>query len=84
MHGSPPPALGRGMLGFAAFLLVFGAWQAWHGLGLVAGLWLALAVTLACFGWLTDRPASRWDRVALVLGLVAGLVALGCAVVLSR
>src|SRR5687768_3976538 len=76
MHGPPDTQTGRGMLLFAALVLVLALWMSlgrgdWTG----AWLWFALAVFLGCYGAMMAGLISRWQRVLLVIGLVSGLVA---------
>lgn len=80
--------LGRGLLLFAALMLGLSVY-----LGVVQGLrlgrwqdallWLAVAIFMACHGLITLGALPRWQRLLLVVGLVAGVVALLIAVQLA-
>ncbi len=75
---------GRGLLLFAAIML---------GLGLLLGitrrawqdavLWLAIAVFMACYGVIMLGALPRLHRLLLIVGLLAGGVALWLALVTS-
>ena len=75
------PATGKGLLIFAGFLGVLasvlgfgrGAWRD-------AALWLALAVVLACYGAIILNLLPHFQRWLLILGIVAGGIALWLAV----
>jgi hypothetical protein len=76
MHGPPDIHTGRGMLLFAALMLVLALWISvgrgdWTG----AWLWFALAVFLGCYGVMMAGLMARWQRFLLVLGLLSGLAA---------
>ena len=76
MHGPPDDHMGRGMLLFAALMLVLALWMSiggnqWRD----AVLWYALAIFFGSYGALLGGASERWHRPLLVLGLAAGLVA---------
>lgn len=82
------PTLGRGLLLFAALLLGLSGYLAaveglpfgrWHD----AGMWLAVAIFMACYGLITLGALERWHRLLLLLGFVAGGVAFSFAVQLA-
>ncbi len=83
MHGSPTPTMGRGMLLFAALIFALSVYLLITRQWLNGSLWLALAVFMSCYGTLVSARSSRWDKVLLGLGVVAGLLALGLVIKLS-
>lgn len=80
--------LGRGLLLFAALMLGLSGY-----LGMVqgarlgqwrdAGLWLAVAIFMACHGLITLGVWARWQRLLLLLGFASGAAALWIAVQLA-
>ena len=80
MHGPPETQTGRGMLFFAAVVLVLALWMSLgRGQWAEAALWYALAAFLGCYGGLMAGTPERWHRPLLVFGLVAGVIAFGLA-----
>jgi hypothetical protein len=71
---------GRGLLLFAALMLGLGLFAgAVRGAWRDAGLWLALAVFMACYGALLLDRLPQLRRLLLAVGLVAGALAFGLA-----
>lgn len=80
MHGPPEMPMGRGMLLFAALMLVLALWiSLGRGEWAAAGLWYALAAFFACYGAIISGALERWRQLLLALGLVSGVVAFGYA-----
>ena len=80
MHGPPDVHTGRGMLLFAALMLVLALWMSFgRGQWVDAGLWYALAICLGCYGAMLTTVSERWQRPLLILGLGSGVVAFGLA-----
>lgn len=83
MYGPPHQPTGRSMLLFAAmmfglgcFLLLGRQWQ-------IGGLWLAIALCIGSYGLLLIRRATAWDKILVVIGIMAGLIAFGLALSLT-
>jgi hypothetical protein len=80
MFDPTPSTTGRGLLLFAALMLGLALFlgivrQDWSN----AGLWGAIAVFMACYGALTLDALPRLQRLLLIVGLLAGGVALWLA-----
>jgi Na+/H+ antiporter NhaD/arsenite permease-like protein len=76
MLGPPNAHSGRGLMIFAAVLVVLALWmslgnQQW----LQAALFGSLAVMFGCYGAMLNDLFPRGQRVLLVVGLVAGVTA---------
>ncbi|GAC1357371.1 MAG: hypothetical protein NVSMB42_16410 [Herpetosiphon sp.] len=80
MHGPSTPALGRGMLLFGALMLGLALYLVWTHQWLNAGLWLTVAVFSGCYGAIVSLPHRRWDKLLLLVGLLAGVIAFCLAV----
>lgn len=82
MFNPSNPATGRGLLLFALFLtglglflgLARGQWQE-------AGMWIALAIFLGCYGAITLDLLPRFHRLLLVIGFAAGGIAFVLALI---
>jgi hypothetical protein len=76
MHGPPDNHMGRGMLLFAAFMLVLALWMSLgQGAWSDSVIWYAVAVFFASYGVLLGSPDEQWHRPLLVIGLLSGIVA---------
>ncbi|MBA3945748.1 MAG: hypothetical protein H0X37_14415 [Herpetosiphonaceae bacterium] len=80
MHGPTTPTMGRGMLLFAALIFALGLYLLVSRQWLNAGLWLAIAVFMSCYGTLMSARSSRWDKALLGIATLAGLVAFGLVI----
>lgn len=83
MHGPDSQPTSGALLLFALFLGPFGLYLLATGAYVDGGLALAVAIALGAYSRLLRPGTSRWDRLWLALGLAAGVVAFGLAVVLS-
>lgn len=82
MVGLPNTQTGRAMLISAVLVLALALWMSLgDGRWLDASLYYALAIVFACYGALLSEVAPRWNRLLVIVGLLAGVVAFGMAVV---
>ena len=76
MHGPPNVHTGRGLLIFAAVLVVLALWMSFiNQQWLDAGLFFALGIVFGCYGAILNNYAAEWQRILLGVGLVAGIAA---------
>jgi hypothetical protein len=75
---------GRGLLLFAGMLVGLSAFLIVQRLWNDAALWLAAAITLACYGTVQLDLLPHWRKTWLVLGLGAGAATLVIALLMLR